>query len=72
MAEVLDEAEQAASDPVGAELAIAGEPGIGADRAEQPGPRRSEVVADDEGIDAADLHASSVTVGAVMSVSCWR
>jgi hypothetical protein len=59
MAEIVNETLQPAGDPVRAELAVPGEPGVRANRAEQPGPRRSEPVADDKRVDARDLHASS-------------
>jgi hypothetical protein len=56
MTEVLHQTDQAARDPVRPELAVAGEPRVGADRAEVPRARRREAVGHHERLDAGDLH----------------
>src|SRR5437762_7493407 len=55
-AEILHESHEPARDPVAAELAVAREPVIRPDGAEQPRPRRLEAGVDDERLDRSDLH----------------
>jgi hypothetical protein len=54
--EVLHEPDQSARDPVAAELAVAREPSVGADGAEQPWAAAREAGVEHERLDAGDLH----------------
>jgi hypothetical protein len=56
LGEVLHEPDEPARDPIAPELAVAGEAVVGADRTEEPGPRRLEPGLDDERLDVGDLH----------------
>ncbi len=58
-AEVLHEPHEPPRDAVAAELAIAGQPGVGPHGAEQPRPAGGEAGVDHERLDAGDLHESS-------------
>src|SRR5262249_10149369 len=59
LTEVLHQTDETPGDAIGAKLAVAGQPRVGADYAEMPGPRRREAVGHHERLDAGDLHLAS-------------